>query len=275
MLNVVRTIGFAAVCIAAGAIVVLVIINSPSYEECTTRTYQEQSIQPEDQESPYLAVMKVNFRCAGEYLDRNNAVVTALATAVIALFTFVLVLVINQQARLTKASVKIAERALTELEAPRVFVQINTPGLKVVDGVPPQGKGVGFGNLQWCVVNYGRTPAMILEIFSDIQIIPFEEYPSVVKPRRDQGDDLPYGVFAPPNGGQSHDFPAIPMQAAFTQTGPPGQPFTTHSPFFLGFVRYSDIFGNRFILGFCFMFEGKSNAWIRIHGDEYNYCRKE
>jgi hypothetical protein len=166
-------------------------------------------------------------------------------------------------------STRIAERALTELEAPFVFVKINSPGLHV------EGARINFGNLQWCVVNHGRTPAPILEIFVDVIPVPFGEDPEPINPAERHGDQLPYGVIAPPNGGQSHDFPAVPFNAAFQQSGPPGKPFSTHSPFFLGFVKYCDIFENRFILGFCFLFNASSNTWVRILGDEYNYRRKE
>jgi hypothetical protein len=48
--------------------------------------------------------------------------ITAAATASIAIFTIVLVLVTNRQAVLTKRSVRIAERALTELERPYLFI---------------------------------------------------------------------------------------------------------------------------------------------------------
>jgi hypothetical protein len=131
----------------------------------------------------------------------------------------------------SRRSARIAERALTELEAPFVFVQINAPGLEV------RGGAVTWGNLQWSVVNFGRTPASILEIFVDqVRLIPFGEDPEPVNPSVRRGDRLPFGVIAPPNG-QSHNFPVVPVNAALQQTGPPGQPFSTHSPFFLGFVR--------------------------------------
>jgi hypothetical protein len=166
-----------------------------------------------------------------------------------------------------RRSARIAERALTELEAPFVFVDITLPGI----GVRPDG-GVNWGPLQWNVVNYGRTPASLLETLGEIRIIAFEQTPDPIRPVDHPGQQLPYGVVAPPNGGRA-ERGFNPAAAVFTQTGPPGRPFTTHSPFFLGFVRYEDIFGKTFILGFCFIFERHSGTWVRMLGDDYNYCR--
>ena len=81
---------------------------------------------------------------------------------------------------------------------------------------------------------------------------------------------MPYGVIAPPNG-QCDDFPIIPVGQFITEN--PRSPKS--SIFFLGFVRYEDIFRNRFVLGFCLDFERKSNRWVLSGDRDYNYCRKE
>jgi hypothetical protein len=45
--------------------------------------------------------------------------------------------------------------------------------------------------------------------------------------------------------------------------------------YFMGYVHYVDIFNNRFIVGFCLLFDRTLMRW-RIRGDQrYNYCRKE
>ncbi len=62
-------------------------------------------------------------------------------------------------------SAKIAERALTELEAPFVSIKINAPGLEI------KGPNVTFGILQYCVANYGRTPATVLEHFEKVDAV--------------------------------------------------------------------------------------------------------
>jgi hypothetical protein len=236
----------------AGIVIVLAYASRESWE----RSHQYQS-----QNSSYKTKPE-SKKIDTDELIADYTLALAIATGVLAASTFLLWWQ-------TRKSSLIAERALTELEAPFVFVKINEPGLKIQDGA------VSFGWLKWCVVNYGRTPASLLEVFQDVQSIERDHSPLPINPAEQQGHELPYGVIAPPNGGQSHDFPAIAIGPFLQNPGAPGQPFSTHSAFFLGFVRYSDIFRNRFILGFCFLFDIGSRTWIRILGDEYNYCRKE
>jgi hypothetical protein len=45
--------------------------------------------------------------------------------------------------------------------------------------------------------------------------------------------------------------------------------------FFRGFLRYTDIFDTRYILGFCFVFDKKGSRWVLMGGKDHNYCRKE
>lgn len=256
----------ASVIILMAIFVAIERVASPSFQRCINE-HQEPNAESSVKEYPSRFDIPFIFsrttayvRCSGRFIEGHGVGITAIATIVIGAFTCTLWLATTQQARLTEASIRIAERALTELEAPFVFVQINSPGLTV------EGSQTHFGMLQWCVVNYGRTPASILETFHEIPSVERDHDPPAVDPTQRRGHQLPYGVIAPPNGGRSHDFPAIPV---------PNRPFSTHSPFFLGFVRYADIFQNRFILGFCFLFDAGSNTWIRALGDEYNYCRKE
>jgi hypothetical protein len=167
-------------------------------------------------------------------------------------------------------SAKIAERALTELEAPFLTIKINTSGLVI------KGNAISFGLLKWCVVNYGRTPASILEIFDDTRTVKIRSgFPPAVDPRKVRGQLMPYGVIAPPSG-QTEDFPFLPIPGELMdfRKAPPIPPSET-VPFFIGFVRYSDIFKNRFVLGFCFVFERDGSRWVLAGGDEYNYCREE
>jgi hypothetical protein len=194
--------------------------------------------------------------------DHWSALITAIATVAIGYFTLTLKQSSDKMWR-------ISERALTELEAPFVSIKINTPGLEI------KGNSISFGLLKWCVVNYGRTPATILEVFQDTQAVKIGNgYPPVIEPQKIRGHLQPYGVIAPPNG-QSQDFPFIPLhiKGDFRNVAPP--PISEITPFFVGFVRYSDIFKNRFILGFCFVFDRDASQWLLAGGDEHNYCRKE
>ncbi len=181
------------------------------------------------------------------------------------MFTFALVIVTNRQARLTRRAADISERALTELEAPFVSIKINAPGLEI------KGPAITFGILQYWVANYGRTPATILEHFEKAEGVESGKgYPPKIDPDKTRGSLMPYGIIAAPNS-QCDDFPFIPIGQFITEN--PRTPKS--SIFFLGFVRYEDIFRNRFVLGFCLEFDRKGNRWVLSGDKDYNYCRKE
>jgi hypothetical protein len=191
--------------------------------------------------------------------DHWSTLITALATVAIGYFTLTLKQSSDKMWR-------ISERALTELEAPFVSIKINSPGLEV------KGAILTFGILKYCVANYGRTSATILEHFEKVEPVEIGKgYPPKINLTKDQGSLMPYGVIAPPNGQCDHDFPFIPVGQFITEN--PRSPKS--SIFFLGFVRYENIFSNRFVLGFCFEFDRNSNRWILTGNNEYNYCRKE
>jgi hypothetical protein len=98
--NIGAYVGWTAV-VAAIVIMILAVRNSPSYQECKTETQVAQSSgqQQEDASSQFFGV-PVIWRCTGHFIDKNDPVITALATTVIAIFTIVLVIVSNRQARL-------------------------------------------------------------------------------------------------------------------------------------------------------------------------------
>jgi hypothetical protein len=96
-----------------------------------------------------------------DFLQTYDGAVTAVATVIIAAFTIVLVVVTNRQARLTKESVEIANRALTELEAPvapnmrpierfeHIVAHCNTgrTSSPLRPGLDPMGKWIATGTL--------------------------------------------------------------------------------------------------------------------------------
>jgi hypothetical protein len=139
-------------------------------------------------------------------------------------------------------SAAIAERALTELEGPFVVVDIIKSGLD-------------FGSedtatLEYVFRNYGRTPASILEIYSNIAFIDVNS--KVFHPidrSSVRGDPMPYGIIAPPGGITLNTF-----KEKISKKGFGDQQFNVSSPskscHFFGFVVYSDIFGQIYTTGF-------------------------
>jgi hypothetical protein len=178
--------------------------------------------------------------------------VTAFATAIIAIFTCVLVYVTDRQARLTKRSVRIAERTLTDLERPILYVldffySINNPLSDDEDGQ----------TINYKIANYGRTPATIYEFCE--QFYSGDELP--IEPR--YGNKKAVQIVVPPGD-------AIRMPTARTRLGRfeyEDAGFTLKDvPFYFGYLKYRDILGLDYTIGFGFMPDGS-----RIASPKYNY----
>jgi hypothetical protein len=194
---------------------------------------------------------------------------TALATIAIATFTLTLWLSTEKMWEVTKRSTEIAERALTELEAPFVVVKITAPGF-----AKPAGLGVTYMGqvpINFSFINYGRTPALMLECFEDLISIPIgSDLPPERNPVKQRSAPLPYGIVAGPGGGESQEF-----SYRFTPDGDGTHNFKTNAVYFVGVVRYSNIFGESYTQGFCFLYDDRSVEWINAGDENWSYCRKD
>jgi hypothetical protein len=212
-------------------------------------------------------------------IHENREDLVASGTIILAIFTIVLALAARQQAILTRDAVeaaittaRIAERALTELEAPHAYIRVRTSGiaLRVIN----ESRSVEFGDLLFDFINYGRTPSHITEFFTDTHFSEEEVPPPITDLTTVDRTILPWGVVAAPNGGITKQYihnippPFLEGRPAF---------FTSEAErfYFFGFFRYTDIFGGNYVSGFCFLFNQMDNSFIRAGGDEYNYRRKE
>jgi hypothetical protein len=207
-------------------------------------------------------------------LDGTNALVFATLLQFVALLYQAhrlrqTVLVTKDVANATEKTAAVAEKALTQLEAPVVFVKITQNGLKI------EGNQVSLGELVFCFVNHGRTPAHITEFYEAIR--PHERGTGMPQPIDASNDDAsvmpPWGVVAPPNDA-SHEFRHNLLPALFT-----GMQDALLDPnksvlFFMGYVKYVDIFGGRYTVGFCFIFDATFDRWVLAGGAGYNYCNK-
>lgn len=204
------------------------------------------------------------------FLDKHGEAVVGAFTIVLATFTGRLWYSTEKLWTATSRTAEISERALTELEAPFLAININDPGISLSD------KAINFGTLQCSIINYGRTPASILEFFANTPLVNMDDlkFATPIDPQKTRGNLMPYGVIAPPNGGETRNFPFIVIFREDFREVPPPPPSKT-IPFFIGFLRYKDVLNNCFVLGFCFMYERESSQWLLAGGDEYNYCRKE
>jgi hypothetical protein len=84
--------------------------------------------------------------------------------------------------------------------------------------------------------------------------------------------ELPPSIFIMGNGGESQrlDYPLVVCVGDVRLID-----IERQGIFFMGFVRYTDIFGNRYISGFCFLFSHEDNRFVLAGGSAYNYRRRE
>ncbi|PZA11167.1 hypothetical protein DNX69_17830 [Rhodopseudomonas palustris] len=166
------------------------------------------------------------------------------------------------------AGTKVAERALTQLEAPFLAVHFVEQGInaKTVHGIV-------FDDLKYCIRNYGRTPAHIVELDDFVTCLEIGAQPGPMNPDR-RGRPMPYGVIAPPDA-DTQEFSTVTHVDLFGGESGRSIGDVVNVAFFQGFVRYRDIFDDRYIFGFCFVFDLKGNRWVLMGGDEHNYCKKD
>jgi hypothetical protein len=158
--------------------------------------------------------------------------------------------------RANNRSATIAERALTELEAPFIAVKIIKPGIEFKNLLT-----INFSDLEFSFVNYGRTPAYIMDFVE--RITPVQagaRLPPPVDSIKERGEPMPYGVIAPPNDmTQIFHTPSNFDFSLGAEGGIVGLK-VTQRPYFRGYVRYADIFSNVYVLGFSFVFDTQRSA---------------
>lgn len=198
----------------------------------------------------------------------------ALAGATIVLVAATIVLVILGYCQLAdvRRSTDIAERTLTELEAPFIAVRIIDKGVDKIYGIPDH----EFGMMKFSFANYGRTPIHLRQVEEKFTLISFERgLPDEFDLDFSNRIPMPRGVISAP-GVDSPIFTTYLMSDisnALAAAGP--QPLVKNELFFQGFVRYDTIFNQKFRFGFCFIFNRYSDGWILAGEEKYNYLTRE
>ena len=175
-------------------------------------------------------------------------------------------------ARAAARSARAAERALTDLERPHVYFEIRKPGFGLAPGIYG-GITAGFAeHLEFCCVNFGRTPAEIWEVNYDIRVVPRDQWPEplVADPRAAR--ERPPGVVSVPDAPFCESV-NLRQYISFEQLQMVGT--REVNLFFIGYVRYLDIFGRRHVTGCCAIYDPIGQRFV-LRGDErYNYARDE
>lgn len=214
------------------------------------------------------------------WITAHHVTIEAVAAAVTGIFTVALAVSTYYLWDATRKSVRIAERALTELEAPAVFVEIITSGIALANVFPDDQEvyndwgerdvarareGFGLGTLQYVFVNYGRTPAHIIAVENKVSAVEaLREMPEAIS--LPDGEGAPWGVVIPPDGGKSRVYTLRITRAIFEQEPDRLYDVEGTALFFSVILRYADIFGDRYRLGACFKLNWRENRvaaeWI-------------
>ena len=203
---------------------------------------------------------------------------TALATVAIAAFTWTLWRSNEKMWGVTLGALKVTQHA----ERARLFFSVANTGL-ILDGleVYPTDKGI----LNCAFANVGRTPAILIEHFSQVA---FEtrrgNFPAVVGTETNaqgvagvQRTTFPIGfiIAAEKDYVFTENTTAMPLNFgdqwhAFADAGERG------NMFLLGYIRYEDVFGTRYIKGYCALFDRiGGERFVLMGGERYNYERTE
>ena len=176
--------------------------------------------------------------------------------------------VAKQAAIAAETSTAIAERALIELEAPHVFIDITSSGLEQRGGnrVPQE-------LFRYLFVNYGRTPAHLLQIEEYIEAI-VADGSQTITPAQPDITKLPYGVIAAPNR-ESQEFTFNFGRFTFDIFQDTLFDHHRHYLFLIIKLEYADIFGNAYESGFRFQHDMTHNRWMLAGGADHNYRRRK
>ncbi len=264
------------------SVVVWFVVSSQGFRDCEQHQGQYPTAQNTYDKSAAIlvsdpSVVSIWLSCSGGFANENGAAITALATIALVLSTILLWRVTKVSAQAGRDSVDIARRALTELERPFLAFKVSQTGVEVdsLGVVAPKGNLISFFE------NIGRTPAILIEHCDHVLVVPRGEFPQPIDPDNPQLGEtrrtvFPIGVAIGPQLHYSLEENMIPKP----MTDPLWYGFADNSKtranlFVYGFLRYGDIFGGHYLMGYCAIFVITANRFIPIGGPEYNYFRKE
>ena len=115
-------------------------------------------------------------------------------------------------------------------------------------------------------VNLGRTPADLLDIRDDIVECEREQWPDPVIPVQNPRT-LPPGTVA--SADRPYVFRINLRERVNVYVD------NDKNLFFIGYVRYADVFGGTYLTGFCAIFDRIGMRFVLRGDHRYNYTRKE
>jgi hypothetical protein len=253
-----------------------VFATSSSFKSCKIEQTTANTETSKEQTPPSVLTSAnraaVSTRCALHVAYEYRDLATAIATVFIALFTFTLWWSTKGMMQATRDSVRLAERALNELEIPFISLKVNDPGITI--RITVNGQPVPFPShkMEFCFANYGRTPATLTQLKTALVVKEIGKLPAAIDPN-EIGKVYPFGVMVGPSDTSApstrffKDFISESDKHAIEK----GE----RDIFLIGFVKFTDIFQSKYTLGFCAKFDRKGGRFV-LEGEEgYNYQAKQ
>jgi hypothetical protein len=162
--------------------------------------------------------------------------------------------------------------AIVNAERPYLSILFKNTGL----GLQPVSDKIYFqGQFVFDLLNHGKTVAILNEFCEEYAIIDgFEKGPDPIDPYQKRGRLLPVGTVSAPGFPATFPRDLIGVAHLAGNLSAPNFRFKKRL-FFYGYIRFSDQFGSRYIVGFLGLYLPDQNRWV-LRGDErYTYQRQE
>jgi hypothetical protein len=135
----------------------LVVWTSPSYVSCEKEQPEKSYTEHEKEVPPGFiglvgGVFSIEINCTGMFVDAN-------ANGIIAIFTIVLAVSTILLWRTTLCTVRLSERAFSDLERPYIYLS----GVTNLNGSRIEPSLADYPGVSYIVANFGKTPAIIRE----------------------------------------------------------------------------------------------------------------
>jgi hypothetical protein len=177
---------------------------------------------------------------------------------------------------------EVAALQTLELERPHVFVRYGEPGLeeRLIEitnsthgDIETKEVARYKGPLKYLLVNFGRSPAVLTEIYEDYLWLDGQhDFPSVLDLRTTKGEKQVHGTVTA--NGDPFGISRRPSLVFGKGKGRLQQDTFKNDSFFIrGFVRYRDVVGNKYLLVYCAKFDRGAVKFLPINDERYNYSQ--
>jgi hypothetical protein len=188
----------------------------------------------------------------------------AIFTAVLSFSTILLWRSTDKSAKAAARAAEIAERALVDLEAPSIFLEVEREFSEITTVVPAtMGGGTTTtikvpGDWYFRFVNYGRTPAFLLTVNGDVSHI--KQGAGIPVMVKESDVQIPRGAVIPPADRSKKFTLRLPIVAENTNV------------FVSVCCRFVDIFNNEFLAGFSYFTTNEEDGFrLTDYKSGYNY----